>query len=472
MGNTSSEDAALAADLRSEAEAERANQRLLRLHTIYTSLDSNKDGSVSRNDLITAFRSDPEVRVLVGLQPLTRQEIGAAAYVEQVFSPLVADASRITIFWPEVESWARWVQDEIAKQGLSTARQMPNGYGSGRNLKDLTQSLELDTVTMWQEVSALLKDPQRLQDRCVASFHSVSEGHRNQPLMKPILREMASHFIGLFDCEEPQVIYQAVDGICPDSSTVVDAQMYLDAQYAILVRIEKDLRERLVRIKNGERLPPPAAMPVSIGSPPPTVAPSLASPPRGAALQPVRESRPCLQPPPTSLEEVNLSHNTIQSGPTQTMIPTGSQYDSYLDQTDTNMLDVTLESRPDPDIERTKADICAGHLRVKVYKVEMDGEYALEEKRLAVNPQIGIIAIFGDDGKMTKGFKTEEVEGILQGIPSSLLENPPPSELGLAFRFRDQYFCVLFDDADTCMKSVYAFSELCNAPIISEGGFR
>mmetsp|Transcript_56252 Transcript_56252/g.131773 ORF Transcript_56252/g.131773 Transcript_56252/m.131773 type:complete len:487 (+) Transcript_56252:25-1485(+) len=486
MGNTASEDAALAAGLSSDKAALHGNVRVERVKAVFNALDKNKDGSVDRTQFLGFLHTDEEVRILLGLSPLLGTDRKGGMQIEQVFTPLMVNPCA-TLQWAEAEAWLiKILQERPPDAWQGNPERLVESNGAMK--EKLPADLYLDTLTMWEEVSALSKDPNRLQEQCTQCYQRLRAGQPYQQLMKPVLRDMASHFIGLFDAENRNEIYQAVDRVCPDASSPVDFQMYYMAEYAILLKIEQDLRERLANIRNGDTAVVVTTQhSVNGAAVPAAVAPTPRfenSCPRMLSAVPESDQK-YFQPPPTNTRslEVLAEGSPVQMAPPPTEERSRLQQRSSLDHTSSMVtseseLNVTMASQGDPAIERMKAEICAGNLWVKIYKVGANGDYHLEEKRLAVHPGLGSMAIFGDGGELLKGFETEEVDGILPGIPSGLLENPPPREMALAFRFRkqpderDQYFCVLFDNPELCQLSTFAFSELCNAPIISEGMYR
>ena len=70
-----------------EAKAQQARAAFLKI-------DKNKDGSLSRAEVITAVRAEPEIRTLLGLPAQIKQEDGTRDAFEQVFQAMDVDSSK------------------------------------------------------------------------------------------------------------------------------------------------------------------------------------------------------------------------------------------------------------------------------------------------------------------------------------------------------------------------------------------
>lgn len=70
-----------------EAKAQQARAAFLKI-------DKNKDGSLSRAEVITAVRAEPEIRSLLGLPAQIKQEDGTRDAFEQVFQAMDVDSSK------------------------------------------------------------------------------------------------------------------------------------------------------------------------------------------------------------------------------------------------------------------------------------------------------------------------------------------------------------------------------------------
>merc|ERR1719181_1649062 len=130
------------------------------------------------------------------------------------------------------------------------------------------------------------------------------------------------------------------------------------------------------------------------------------------------------------------------------------------------------------EIERMKHQITAATdgLKVQVYNQHLQ----LEPKRLSLNRQLGKIGIFdvveGGLGYPTAFFDIPDLKCITQGISQSIMENPPPPEVALGFRFseetldskdrsQDKFLCFVFDSPEKCRLAGEAFSQLCGVPV-------
>jgi len=113
-------------------------------------------------------------------------------------------------------------------------------------------------------------------------------------------------------------------------------------------------------------------------------------------------------------------------------------------------------------VDAMMKEILAGNLRVKIYNQSLQ----LEEKRLALNNEKQLIAIFGDDGIPVASFPIADLLNITQGIPPSIMENPPPGHRSTAFQFKDRFLCVVFEDAETTKFALAGFARLCGVQIV------
>lgn len=154
-------------------------------------------------------------------------------------------------------------------------------------------------------------------------------------------------------------------------------------------------------------------------------------------------------------------------------------FGSYRDESNvtsnTGRLQQATERRPvcamysaDP-LEQMKHDILHGDLQVFVY----NKQFQLEVKKLALDHSSKRMYILGHDGVCDDFLEIDGLISISQGVSTAIMDDPPPPERAIAFRFgfaesraEDSFLCVVFDYAETAQLASQAFSELCGVPVI------
>jgi hypothetical protein len=129
-------------------------------------------------------------------------------------------------------------------------------------------------------------------------------------------------------------------------------------------------------------------------------------------------------------------------------------------------VDGKLRSNPaveyeERQLEAMKREILSGNLRVQVY----NQHFQPEVKRLALHGKMGLIAIFGNDGKAVASFEIRDLQCVTRGIAKTIMDPPPDPTITSALRFKDRFLCVEFDTEVTCHYALRAFSLLCGVPI-------
>merc|ERR1719263_844345 len=123
------------------------------------------------------------------------------------------------------------------------------------------------------------------------------------------------------------------------------------------------------------------------------------------------------------------------------------------------------------DIEMMTHDILTGNLRIKVYNKNLEKEV----KRLALNPHSRRISLLRDDGLCDDSWEISSLRCIVQGIDTSILADPPPQDMAVAFRFRlsedgseeqDLFLCVVFDSAIAATLATQAFCDMCEVDVV------
>lgn len=126
------------------------------------------------------------------------------------------------------------------------------------------------------------------------------------------------------------------------------------------------------------------------------------------------------------------------------------------------------ESVQSETLEDVKNSILNGKLRVSVFNKHLQ----LEPKRLALNPKSRRISILRDDGLCEDSWEVDNLRCVTEGIASTILADPPPSDRCMAFRFgfkeldaEDRFLCVVLDTPGSGRLATEAFSQLCGVPI-------
>lgn len=115
----------------------------------------------------------------------------------------------------------------------------------------------------------------------------------------------------------------------------------------------------------------------------------------------------------------------------------------------------------DSQLEAMKKQILSGNLRVQVY----NQHFQPETKRLALHGRMGLIAIFGNDGKAVASFNIADLQCLTRGIAKTIMDPPPDPAVTSALRFKDRFLCIQFDNEVTCHYALKAFGALCGVPI-------
>jgi len=135
------------------------------------------------------------------------------------------------------------------------------------------------------------------------------------------------------------------------------------------------------------------------------------------------------------------------------------------------------------DVDDMKQTILCGELRVSVFNRYLEKE----SKRLALNPQSGLIHLLREDGLCDDTWEVTDFLCIMEGIDQivaclpddgKILENPPPADCCAALKFRggddkaaeeeqDLFLCVVFDSGHEAKCATKALNELCQVPIVA-----
>lgn len=390
------------------------------------------------------------------------------------------------------------------------------------------------------EVSATLADPRGFGEECSRSYRQACQTRGLAEVTKTLMREMTWNFVQRVACDDdPRTVQQIglmLENRFPNNAPIME-DAFKDFIRDVLIQLEWDLNERLRKLEikhpgimdaaertlaegsssnsgyHQERDTSFGSGAVGIGdcfgaernhpgrysqspyqldrsaplanhqSPYPAgYAPD--DPPRlystHAAMSPIdnlqltdplrtNERVQQLQVPPT-LPPTALPPAAYPPA----AAPAGAPQSPVLDMRGPSSLAMSQE-----DVEVMKRQIMSGTdgLPVKVY----NQNFALEPKRLSMNWEKGLIGIFqlveGGLGYPTAFFGISDLKGITQGIGQSIMENPPPPELALAFRFsqadvsaagaplQDRFLCVVFDRADICFLAAEAFSQQIGVPV-------
>jgi hypothetical protein len=84
-----------------------------------------------------------------------------------------------------------------------------------------------------------------------------------------------------------------------------------------------------------------------------------------------------------------------------------------------------------------------------------------------------------NDGLCDDSWDVSTLRCIVRGISPTVMANPPPQEIGAAFRFisdadcangvdeenNDLHLCMVFDSPEIALYATKAFSDMCNVPI-------
>merc|ERR1712203_215581 len=132
----------------------------------------------------------------------------------------------------------------------------------------------------------------------------------------------------------------------------------------------------------------------------------------------------------------------------------------------------SLYSFPPEQLDNLKHSILLGNLHVSVFNKHLQ----LEPKRLALNHSTRRISILREDGLCEDSWEIDSLRCITEGIDSTILQDPPPADRALAFRFKfkdsdaeDRFLCVVLDAAGTARMAAEAFGQLCGVPIQTAG---
>lgn len=377
------------------------------------------------------------------------------------------------------------------------------------------------------EVQATLNDHARLQRECAQSFRAACTDRCVSELTKPLLMEMTFHFIRRLQCDSNERLVRAVmqdlDRLCPRPDEAVSEVKFTEFTQIVLRIVERELRERLNRLNQksggmfgavGDRqrgevpggvVPPTITSDPTVGRvqrgmtshpglPPhaaPEVLPAAQPPPEpekrrfvadllpgtgnldppAAVLQPQRLQQPQLQRP-QQLQSQQPQQDRAQqhrSDMEATFDPNNlnpGQQEVPLAEDAMSSVDGKLRSSPaaeyeEQKLEAMKQDILTGNLHVQVY----NRNYEPEVKRLCMNGKMGLIAIFGNDGKAVASFGIRDLQCLTRGIARTILDPAPDPTVTSAFRFKDNFLCVQFDNEVQCHYALKAFSSLCGVPI-------
>jgi len=128
-------------------------------------------------------------------------------------------------------------------------------------------------------------------------------------------------------------------------------------------------------------------------------------------------------------------------------------------------------------VEEMKNRILCGRLGVAVFNEHLQ----LEPKRLALNPKTRRLSILREDGLCEDSWEIDDLRCMTEGIASTILSDPPPPGLAMAFRFKfrddngtlasdnaaqDRFLCVVLDTAEATQLALEAFSQLCRVPVV------
>mmetsp|Transcript_120685 Transcript_120685/g.225494 ORF Transcript_120685/g.225494 Transcript_120685/m.225494 type:complete len:421 (-) Transcript_120685:114-1376(-) len=389
------------------------------------------------------------------------------------------------------------------------------------------------------EVSATLADSQGFGEECSRSYRQACQTRGLTEVSKTLMREMTWNFIQRVSCDDdPRTVQQIgamLENRFPSNAPIME-DMFKDFIRDVLIQLEWDLNERLRKLQmkhpgimeaverstaeasssnsgyhqerdtsfrensmgltdccGAPRGPPGRYMsPMQYGDRPPQAPDDPLNRSAYSTMPPLPIDNLHAMEDPLRTNDARVQQLQVPPTLPPTAFPPGA-YPPMAEATGgaQDQLAVRAQDqlavrgmRPaqgmtQEDVERMKRQIMSGTdgLPVKVY----NQNFALEPKRLSMNAEKGLIGIFqlveGGLGYPTAFFGICDLKGITQGIGQSIMENPPPPELALAFRFsqadanavgaplQDRFLCVVFDRADMCFLAAEAFSQLIGVPV-------
>lgn len=187
----------------------------------------------------------------------------------------------------------------------------------------------------------------------------------------------------------------------------------------------------------------------------------LQQPPQRLQQQPPQQLQQPLQP-----QQLQQPHAQRSADVDLTFGPKGRAQGAPVSAPAMSSVDEKVRSAPDVEyeerqLEAMRREIIGGSLRVQVYNQNFQPEI----KRLALNPKMGLIAIFGNDGRAVASFDVRDLQCVTRGIAKSIMDPPPDPLVTSALRFKDNFLCLEFDSEVTCHYALKAFSVLCGVPI-------
>jgi len=120
------------------------------------------------------------------------------------------------------------------------------------------------------------------------------------------------------------------------------------------------------------------------------------------------------------------------------------------------------------EYEAVKRAILSGEMPVSVYNKHLQ----LEQKTLAYNDKTRRISLHRTDGLCDDSWHADHLRCITRGIAATVLQDPPPADRGVAFRFHfrdgsdDRFLCLVFNTKEQAFLSTQVFSTLCGVEIV------